>query len=222
GRLPWARVRTVLLGAARALGAGDQPRPASLSVSRVWVDGAGRVRFLPIALDPGESPAESWDAFLRRLAVVGLEGRPASDSPGVPRASIPEHARPFLARLFGAGPAFGGPAEAAAELEELALRPAEVTRSQRAATLLLPLSPIAVVAVIVLAVLLVVRRVAPDLEHLGEIETQGQVFQELERPGSPEDKRRAVRVVLADAYAKLHQPGEPNPALAHLSPETRA
>jgi hypothetical protein len=217
------QVRTVLLGAARALDAGGAAGAGSLAVSRVWVDGAGRVRFLPVALDPGEPPAATWDAFLRRLAAFGLEGRPPSDpAAAVPRANIPEHVRPFLARLFGAGPAFGGPAEAAAELEELALRPAEVTRSQRAATLALPLSPIAVIGVIVLAVLLVVRRVAPELEHLGEIESQARVFQELERPGSPEDKRRAVRVVLSDTFAKVRHPEERNAVLSHLSPATRA
>jgi eukaryotic-like serine/threonine-protein kinase len=223
GGLSWTEMRNVLLGVARALADDLGPR---LSLSRIWIDAAGRVRLLPFSLGPETGEAPSWGAFLRRLVLFGLEGRApdADEGPRMPRANVPEHARPVLQRLCGAGPPFDGPAAVKEAVEDLVARPARVTRGLRAASLVLPLSPLLLVGAVVTIVLLVIRGMIPGFQDLSEMNAHVKLARELEtsqEPGAPE-KRRAVRVLLASAYAALDRLAAGEDVLSSVPPETRA
>jgi eukaryotic-like serine/threonine-protein kinase len=224
GRLSWAEMRGVLLGVARSLAEDESALP--LTVSRVWIDAAGRGRFLPFPVRLDQPEAGSWRAFLHQLALFGLEGRlvAAADlSSQQPRAAVPEHAREVLRRICGGAPPFESASAVVAELEEIAARPTRISRSRRAASLLLPVAPVAFVTVVAILALLVLERLTPGLKNIVDLEEQVELYRELETASGPgaEEKRRAIRVVLAGTRAALDDAGRGKEIVSELPDEVR-
>jgi uncharacterized RDD family membrane protein YckC len=158
GTLSWSDLRRVLHDVVEELTRTLAQRDARsvLSTGRLWVDANGSVRLLDFALAPEEGGALApggWRVFLHQLVHFALNGRlEAIPLDIVPPVLLPELARPVVARLCGAAPAFDTPSEVAAALQELEARPAEISRRRRFVSLGPSLAmPLQISAVIVLA-----------------------------------------------------------------------
>jgi uncharacterized RDD family membrane protein YckC len=213
-RLPWASVREILHDLAVELEARQgQAGPAPpLSVRHVWVDGHGQTRLLdfPFRRGPGEGaearPRRDWRAFLHEVLIFGGEGRLLGEEPlggRTPRVPLPEHARPVVRRICGLGPPPAAPAEIASALEDLAGRPAAVSRLRR----LGPLFVTAVPALFMLFSITFAVLGAPKAVRLsGTLRRSAAALASLDATGEAperEARKRLLQGLRAQVYAEL-------------------
>jgi len=141
GRLGWPEARPLLIELADELAAAsaDQTLPATLTLEQAWVQANGRALLLDephgqLKDDPGsQADAERALRLLRQVAAMLLEGkaRPADAAAGPIRAPLPDSAAVVMNRLMGLSAAYQTIDEAAADLDSIRDRPAEVSAGRR-------------------------------------------------------------------------------------------
>jgi uncharacterized RDD family membrane protein YckC len=152
--LEWAETRPILEDLVDELAAGlrEGTLPSGLVVDQVWVEPDGRTILVDALADGpvGEATTETVFDLVAAAAVTALEGPgrlPKSGRPTAIRKPIPRHASMMFDRLLRAEAAgvepFEGPAELLRELQADRDLPTEVSRSRRAAHLILEMALLA-------------------------------------------------------------------------------
>jgi len=203
GTLPWAELRDVVQQAAEGIERSLAQRdPASvLSAARVWIDASGTVKLLDFpagAEDGGTFSLTQWRAFVHQLVHFALNGRlepvPLDRIPPVP---LPAAVRPVLARLCGEAPPFDSPAEVAAAMQDLAARPAAVSRARRLASLVPP----ALLPAQMLLIALLMGHFSASPEFRAATEARAYLERMPHEPTA--ERREACRVLMGSYWAKV-------------------
>jgi hypothetical protein len=148
--LSWAELRPILEDLTEELvtSCADGTLPRCLDAAQLWASAGGRAQLLDAPLYGSSCPAaeltapevpaipdqERALAFLRRVAVAGLEGQPCPPAapPAPVHAPVPVHAADMLDRLLGVSQPYRTLEEWQVDLETTRDRPVEVTRWRRA------------------------------------------------------------------------------------------
>ncbi len=146
GRIPWPRLRTILLRLASELAASREAgdSPGSPSLSRVWIDPRGNPRLLEFpAYAPGDDgwsePIETARAetFLFRVLAAGLTGSPEASAAEHLMMPLPRAIRELAARLSAAEKGFRDLLECRSAVEAISPAPDTPTLRRKLIPLLL-------------------------------------------------------------------------------------
>lgn len=231
GSLTWREMREVLLGVARMQEAmlTEAEDGRSLSLSRLWIDAAGRSRLVDFPVsqraESAPIPLERWRRFLHQVLLFGLEGRCLSEEElgdVRPRAAFPEHARPLIERICRADETLT-PSALAEEVRSLRMHSAELTRPQRLAALLIPVAVPLGVSAFALLLNAFLLRVVPDWVELFKAKGRIEALEALQERSDAEarETREAIRVLLAASHARARGSEQMRQVLAALPGQTQ-
>lgn len=218
GRLSWEEMRRILLSISRELEVRfkDGHLPELLSLKHIWIDSLGRAKLIdfPIRnaeaeqIHPVEVTPEKWQDFMYQIVLFGFERKYVAvenlDNE-IPHVPLPEYARPLVDRICGRGNGFESITSLVSALEEMAARPAKVTKGKRLGPLAIKAAfPLMVFFGMLLGVLMLSQ--APDwLMDAVSTSRYIETLKELEKEGDIEEatlKKEAIRKVLAYSYSK--------------------